>query len=54
MLANFCRLEEHSTKGWPFWVRDNDGAKMSRVNFECVKKKSLVKIEKLWSVREVR
>ena len=40
MMAKFSRLEQHSTKGWPFSVRDNNAAKMSHVNCEWCEEKS--------------
>jgi len=39
MMAKVGRLEEYSTKGWPFSVRD-DAAKMSRVNCKWCEEKS--------------
>jgi len=44
MMAKVGRLEQHSTKGWPVSVRDNNAAKTSHVNCEwCEEKRLLVK-----------
>jgi len=40
IMAKVGRLEQHSTKGWPFSVHDNDATKMSRVNCEWCEEKS--------------
>jgi hypothetical protein len=42
MMVGVGRLEQHSNIGWPVSVRDNDAAKMLRVNCEwCKEKKNL-------------
>ena len=40
MMVKVGRLEQHSAIGWPVLVRDNDAAKMSRVNCEWCEEKS--------------
>jgi len=40
MMAKFIRVEHHLTKVWTVSVRDNEAAKMSRVNCEWYEEKS--------------
>jgi len=40
MMVKVGRLEQHSTKGWPVLVHDNDAAKMSCVNWQWFEEKS--------------
>jgi len=49
-LAKVGKLEQHSRKGWPVSVIENDAAKMSRGNSEWCEEKVVNEVLRMYPV----